>query len=49
MNALFRTKSVEVLLAELEVLVERAFRRYSKAGAGKVDATPAAPAAEARA
>ena len=39
----------EVLLAELEALVERAFRRYSKAGSGKTAASPGVPAVEARA
>jgi hypothetical protein len=39
----------EALLAELEGLVERAFRRYRKAGAAPIAASPAAPAAEARA
>jgi hypothetical protein len=39
----------EPLLAELEVLVERAFRRYAKAGVAKVAAPPGAPPAEARA
>jgi hypothetical protein len=39
----------ETLLAELEALVERAFRRYRKAGSAKVDAPPTARRAEARA
>jgi hypothetical protein len=38
----------EALFAELVALVERAFRRYSKAGSAKVDAPPAAQPAEAR-
>jgi hypothetical protein len=39
----------EPLLAELEALVERAFRRYRKAGAGTTAASSGAKAAEARA
>jgi hypothetical protein len=39
----------EPLLAELEALVERAFRRYRKAGAGPTAASSGAKAAEARA
>jgi hypothetical protein len=39
----------EPLFAELETLVERAFRRYRKASSPKVAAPPAAPPAEARA
>ncbi len=35
------------LLAELETLVDRAFRRYARAGAVKIDVSPAAPPAEA--
>ena len=38
----------EALLAELETLVERAFRRYRKAGATQVAASAEVPAAEAR-
>ncbi len=36
------------LLAELETLVDRAFRRYARAGAVKIDVSPAAPPTEAR-
>jgi hypothetical protein len=36
----------EPLLAELESLVERAFRRYSKASSGKSGRRPAQPAAK---
>lgn len=36
------------LLAELEILVDRAFRRYARAGAVKIDVSPAAPPTEAR-
>jgi hypothetical protein len=39
----------EPLLAELEGLVERAFRRYRKTGAGTTAASSGAKAAEARA
>jgi hypothetical protein len=39
----------EALLAELEALVERAYQRYRKAGAVKIDASAGAPPAEARA
>jgi hypothetical protein len=39
----------EPLLAELEILVERAFRRYIKAGAPKLAPSSKAPPAEARA
>ena len=39
----------DVLLVELEILVERAFRRYRKAGAVKIDASPGARRARARA
>jgi hypothetical protein len=38
----------EALLAELESLVERAFRRYRKAGAASIAAPAEVPAAEAR-
>jgi hypothetical protein len=38
----------ETLLAELETLVERAFRRYVKAGTAKTPSSPDAPSAEAR-
>jgi hypothetical protein len=38
----------EPLFAELETLVERAFRHYAKAGAAKVPAPPAERPAEAR-
>ena len=37
----------EALLAELETLVERAFRRYRKAGSGQVAAPPESPSTEA--
>ena len=37
----------EPLLTELEALVERAFRRYQKAGSAKIGAAQASPAAEA--
>jgi hypothetical protein len=39
----------DTLLAELEALVERAFRRYRKAGSVKADGAPGPPPAEARA
>lgn len=39
----------EPLLAELEVLVERAFRRYNKAGSAKADAPPTTSPPEVRA
>ena len=39
----------EPLLAELDALVERAFRRYHRAGAAKVAASPRARPAQARA
>ena len=39
----------EALLAELETLVERAFRRYRKAGSGQAAAPPESPPTEARA
>jgi hypothetical protein len=39
----------EALFTELEGLVERAFRRYRKAGAAQIAASPGAPPAEARA
>jgi hypothetical protein len=37
------------VLAELEILVERAFLRYRKAGVAKTAVSPGAPPAEARA
>jgi hypothetical protein len=37
----------EALLAELETLVERAVRRYRKAGSGQVAAPPESPSTEA--
>jgi hypothetical protein len=39
----------EAPLAELETLVERAFRRYHKAGAAQIAVSPGAPPAEATA
>jgi hypothetical protein len=39
----------EALLAELETLVERSFRRYRKAGAAPPAPSPGTPPAEARA
>jgi hypothetical protein len=39
----------EPLLAELAALVERAFRRYQKAGAARIAGSPEAPPAEAQA
>ena len=39
----------EAQLAELETLVERAFRRYRKAGAAQIASSPGAPRAEAAA
>ena len=36
----------DALMAELETLVERAFRRYARAGAVKIEVWPGAPAAE---
>jgi hypothetical protein len=39
----------EALLVELETLVERAFRRYSKAGSATAPVSPGVPPAETRA
>ncbi|MBA2381243.1 MAG: hypothetical protein H0V73_03955 [Chloroflexi bacterium] len=38
----------DALLSELETLVERAFRRYARAGVVKIDVSPTPPPPEAR-